>query len=79
MILRINTLGELIVKEKNQETFNEMIKEHEEIISKIVSKTNTKGPVRRFLRPNKKFRLWGGDFILASGDNKTPKYFKERI
>tara|TARA_B000000532_G_scaffold210184_1_gene179356 strand:+ start:200 stop:1108 length:909 start_codon:yes stop_codon:yes gene_type:complete len=78
-ILRINTLGELIVKEKNQETFNEMIKEHEEIISKIVSKK----PIQKVLFEDfygqiKSLGSWGGDFILASGDNKTPKYFKRK-
>ena len=37
-ILKINSLGEMLVKEKNQKIFNEMVKEHEEIISKIISK-----------------------------------------
>ena len=78
-ILRISSLGEIIGKEENQETFNELIKEHETIISKIICKK----PIQKILFKDfygqiKSLGSWGGDFILASGDNETPKYFKEK-
>ena len=31
-----------------------------------------------FYGQTKSLGSWGGDFILASGDNETPKYFKEK-
>ena len=78
-ILKINSLGDMIVKEKNQKKFNEMIKEHEEIISNIIYKK----PIQRVLFTDfngqiKSLGSWGGDFILASGDNETPKYFSKK-
>ena len=78
-ILKINSLGEMIVKEKNQKQFNEMIKEHEEIISKIIYKKPIQSThFKDFYGQIKSLGSWGGDFILASGDNETPKYFSKK-
>ena len=78
-ILKINSLGEMIVKEKNQKQFNEMIKEHEEIISKIIYKKPIQSILfKDFYGQIKSLGSWGGDFILASGDNETPKYFSKK-
>ena len=65
--------------EKNQETFNEMLKENEEIISNIVSKKPIqKALFKDFYGQIKSLGSWGGDFILASGDNETPNYFSKK-
>ena len=78
-ILKINSLGEMLVKEKNQKIFNEMVKEHEEIISKIISKKPIqKVTFKDFCGQIKSLGSWGGDFILASGDTETPNYFSEK-
>ena len=78
-ILKINSLGEMLVKEKNQKIFNEMIKEHEEIISKIISKKPIqKVTFKDFCGQIKSLGSWGGDFILASGDTETPNYFSKK-
>ena len=78
-ILRINYLGNMFINEKNQETFNEMLKEHEEIISNIVSKKPIqKALFKDFYGQIKSLGSWGGDFILASGDNETPNYFSKK-
>ena len=75
-ILKINSLGEMLVKEKNQKIFNEMVKEHEEIISKIISKKPIQKVIfKDFCGQIKSLGSWGGDFILASGDTETPNYF----
>lgn len=78
-ILKINLLGDMVIKENNQEIFNEILKEHEEIISKIISKK----PIQKVLFKDfngqiKSLGSWGGDFILASGDERTPNYFSSR-
>jgi len=78
-ILKINRLGSMVAKEKNQETFNEMLKEHEEIISNIIYKK----PIQKVLFKDfygqiKSLGSWGGDFILASGDSETPSYFSKK-
>ena len=78
-ISKINSLGEMLVKEKNQKIFNEMIKEHEEIISKIISKKPIQKVIfKDFCGQIKSLGSWGGDFILASGDNETPNYFSKK-
>ncbi len=78
-ILKINSLGEMLVKEKNQKIFNEMVKEHEEIISKIISKKPIQKVIfKDFCGQIKSLGSWGGDFILASGDTETPNYFSEK-
>ena len=75
-ILKINSLGERIIKEKNQKSFNEIIKEHEEIISNIIYKAPIQKTLfKDFYGQIKSLGSWGGDFILASGDNETPNYF----
>ena len=78
-ISKINSLGDMVVKEKNQENFNEMVKEHEEIISTVVCKK----PIQKTLFKDfsgqiKSLGSWGGDFILASGDSQTPSYFSNK-
>ena len=78
-ILKVNSLGDMIVKEKNQKKFNEMIKEHEEIISNIIYKKPIQSTLfKDFNGQIKSLGSWGGDFILASGDNETPKYFSRK-
>ena len=78
-ILKINSLGEMLVKEKNQKIFNEMVNEHEEIISKIISKKPIQKVIfKDFCGQIKSLGSWGGDFILASGDTETPNYFSKK-
>ena len=78
-ISKINSLGEMLVKEKNQKIFNEMVKEHEEIISKIISKKPIQKIIfKDFCGQIKSLGSWGGDFILASGDTETPNYFSKK-
>ena len=53
-----------------------MVKEHEEIISTIICKKPIHNDLfKDFNGQIKSLGAWGGDFILASGDNETPKYF----
>jgi mevalonate kinase len=78
-INKINSLGEMVAKEKKQETFNQMLKEHEEIISKIIcQKPIQKVLFKDFYGQIKSLGSWGGDFILASGDDETPSYFSKK-
>ena len=59
--------------------FERLITEHESFISKILGIV----PVKEKLFPDfqgaiKSLGAWGGDFILATGDIDTPKYFKTK-
>ena len=59
--------------------FERLITEHESFISKILGIV----PVKEKLFPDfqgaiKSLGAWGGDFILATGDTDTPRYFKTK-
>lgn len=76
---RISAISELFLKSKSLENFNELIIEHEQIISTII---NLK-PVKEKVFPDyfgeiKSLGAWGGDFVLATGNESTPNYFKNK-
>ena len=78
-IARISAISELFLKSKSLENFNELIIEHEQIISTII---NLK-PVKEKVFPDyfgeiKSLGAWGGDFVLATGNESTPNYFKNK-
>ena len=59
--------------------FERLITEHESFISKILGVV----PVKEKIFPDfqgaiKSLGAWGGDFILATGDTDTPRYFKTK-
>ena len=57
-----------------------MIKEHEDIVSRLISKEKIKDKLfNDFDGEIKSLGAWGGDFILASSLDKNPtNYFKSK-
>ena len=75
----ISQLTEGIMKSKNVLDFEKLIAEHETIISKIIKKN----PVQEqwfsdYFGQTKSLGAWGGDFILATGNDDTSNYFREK-
>ncbi len=67
---RINEITKAFVNTDNIESFMELIKEHEQIIAKIIKAT----PVHEKLFPDfkgaiKSLGAWGGDFVLFASHN----------
>ena len=63
----------------NLPEFENLIDSHEELLASIL-KTPT---VKKQLFPGytgsiKSLGAWGGDFILATGNQETPEYFKNK-
>ena len=59
--------------------FENILAKHENIISGIIKQR----PVQQELFPDyfgqtKSLGAWGGDFILATGNNDTPNYFRSK-
>jgi len=59
--------------------FEKLLAEHETIISKIIGQK----PIQELLFSDyfgqtKSLGAWGGDFILATGNENTPNYFKQK-
>ena len=75
----ISILTTEILNCKTISEFNTLIKEHESLVSKIIKNK----PVQEMLFPDyfgqtKSLGAWGGDFILATGNESTPNYFKQK-
>lgn len=59
--------------------FEELIKSHEAILSKIIrQKPVQENLFSDYFGQTKSLGAWGGDFILATGNTDTPSYFKEK-
>lgn len=79
-IYRISEISNEFLTAKSIEDFNELIVEHEEIISSIIKLK----PVKEKLFSDyqlgeiKSLGAWGGDFVMVTGNEETPKYFKNK-
>ena len=78
-IHRISEISTQLLEAKSLTAFNDFILEHEKIISSIIKLK----PVKERLFPDyfgeiKSLGAWGGDFVLVTGNEETPTYFKEK-
>ena len=78
-ISAISNLSSEFIKARSTTDLEKVIEEHESIISSII-KLN---PVKTTLFPNyfgavKSLGAWGGDFVLVTGNEDTPNYFKQK-
>ena len=76
---RLENIGEALLLCGTQKEFNRLLEEHEEITGSFLGET----PVQTRLFPDfngqiKSLGAWGGDFVLVSGDDKSPHYFKAK-
>jgi mevalonate kinase len=79
IIKDISFLTENLLSAATVHVFNDLLREHESILSKILDIE----PVQQRLFPDYKGQIkslgaWGGDFILASGDESTTTYFRQK-
>ena len=79
LISEINYITEKIVKCTDHSVFNTLLLDNEKIIGALLQQN----PAQKLLFPDymgaiKSLGAWGGDFILASGNQKTPNYFHEK-
>jgi mevalonate kinase len=59
--------------------FNKLIIEHEQIISSIIKLPTVKEKLfSDYFGEIKSLGAWGGDFVLVTGNEETPAYFKKR-
>ncbi|MGJ8760642.1 MAG: GYDIA family GHMP kinase [Polaribacter sp.] len=78
-IKRISEISEEFLTTKSLEKFEELIVEHEQIISSIIKlKTVKEKLFPDYFGSVKSLGAWGGDFVLVTGDASTPSYFKNK-
>ncbi|UCE92561.1 MAG: GHMP kinase [Flavobacteriaceae bacterium] len=75
----ISSISESLLNALELDEFKSLIQRHENIISEIIETI----PVQKRLFKDyggqiKSLGGWGGDFILAAGNDHTPDYFKSR-
>lgn len=79
LICEISELTDAFSKASSTLDLNKIIHTHEQIISNIIKLP----PVKQRLFSNyfgevKSLGAWGGDFVLVTGNEDTPKYFKQK-
>jgi len=75
----VSDITKLLLNCTDLSDFDKLLAEHERIIASILKKT----PVQMelfsdYFGQTKSLGAWGGDFILATGNNDTPNYFKNK-
>ncbi|AUC86325.1 GHMP kinase [Polaribacter sp. ALD11] len=78
-IAAVSSISDAFLKANSIIDFNKLIVEHEHIISSIIKLK----PVKEKLFSNyfgeiKSLGAWGGDFVLVTGNEETPTYFKNK-
>ncbi|PLX06909.1 MAG: GHMP kinase, partial [Marinilabiliales bacterium] len=81
-INRISEISHLLIKASNINEFNNLIEEHEEIMSQILNTKTVKSLLFSDLKGSvKSLGAWGGDFVMLSSESsKTDieKYLKNK-
>ncbi len=75
-ILKVSSITEKILNCNSFEDFKSLIKEHEEILSQILKRETAKDLYfDDYSGEIKSLGAWGGDFVLAAGDQNSKTYF----
>ena len=78
-IFIVNRITEEMIKCNNVTDFQNLLNQHEKILSKVLSKKSIKEELfNDFDGEIKSLGAWGGDFILAVGNENSKDYFKEK-
>lgn len=78
-ITRISELSTAFLSTKTTQELELIIEEHEQIISSIIQLPTVKSKLfPEYNGAIKSLGAWGGDFVLATGNNDTVTYFKEK-
>jgi len=79
IIRKINTITDKIIASDTLDKFEYNLNQHEIILSRILQKMTVKEKFfSDFKGCVKSLGAWGGDFILATGDKSTKKYFLDK-
>ncbi len=79
LIADISSLSKNIVQASSLSSYEALVLEHEKLISRALGLPMVKeAKFYDFKGSIKSLGAWGGDFILASGNDATPSYFKQK-
>jgi mevalonate kinase len=76
---RISVISKEMISTNSLSEFELLIAEHETIISSIIELPKVKDQLFvDYFGQVKSLGAWGGDFVLATGNQDTPTYFKQK-
>lgn len=74
----VSEITELMLKVNDIGDFEILMKEHELLLSKVLHRKPIQTHFKNYFGQIKSLGAWGGDFVLATGNEDTPHYFKDR-
>jgi len=79
LIKEISSITNRMMESSTLAGFESLMAEHENLLGEVLQQQ----PVKQLLFPDyfgviKSLGAWGGDFVLATGDEKTISYFKDK-
>lgn len=78
-VKRISDLTKELLLSNTTSDFNHVLKEHEKLMSTVLGESTIQEKYfSDYMGQTKSLGAWGGDFILASGDDSSPDYFKQK-
>lgn len=78
-VKRISDLTKELWLSKTISDFDHLLKEHEILMSGVLDESTVQEKYfSDYTGQTKSLGAWGGDFILASGDDSSPDYFKQK-
>jgi len=79
LIDRISQISFDMLALENLKEFESLIEEHEQLISSVIGLPTIKEKLfSDYFGSIKSLGAWGGDFVLATGNENTPSYFQEK-
>lgn len=78
LLSKINAITQQFLEAERIEELESLIIEHELLLSHILEIPPVKRSFPDYFGAIKSLGAWGGDFVLATGNEKTPAYFKDR-
>jgi mevalonate kinase len=78
-ITHISAIADAFLRSDSIVDFNKLIVEHEQIISSIIKLQPVKEKLfSDYFGEVKSLGAWGGDFVMVTGNEETPAYFKKK-
>lgn len=78
-IKTISEITKLLIDTSKLDEFELLISEHEKVVSSILQLPTVQDAFfKDYFGKTKSLGAWGGDFILATGNDDTPKYFSKK-
>jgi mevalonate kinase len=78
IILLASEISQLTLKVTCIEDFEILLNEHEKILANVLKRNPIQSHFKDYFGQLKSLGAWGGDFILATGNDDTPYYFKKK-